>query len=152
MHLADRVWNTYCNYVNKFGHHHDHDNIPSSNPLSVFSKVIDQSNKYIFFLSVQFIMDQYAASIKSDIELFLLKYVPSISLIRANNKEILGSLKIERDELSSEETDKLIYYLVGTFPQMRGLGCHDISELVHDTVKFVIQKSKEKGRCSSFLH
>lgn len=92
-------------------------------------------------------MDQYAASIKSDIELFLLKYVPSKSLISANNKEVLGSLKIERDELSEEETDKLIYYLVRTFPQLRDLGCNDISELVHDTVKFVIQKSKERGRC-----
>lgn len=96
-------------------------------------------------------MDQYAASIKSDIELCLLKYVPSKSLIRANNKEVLGSLKIEKDELLEEETDKLIYYLVGTFPQLRDLGCHDISELVHDTVKFVIQKSKERGWCSSFL-
>lgn len=95
-------------------------------------------------------MDQYAASIKSVIELFLLKYVPSKSLIRANNKEILDSLKIERDELSSEETDKLIYYLVGTFPQMRDLGCHDISELVHDTVKFVIQK-KGVGVVASFI-
>lgn len=32
---------------------------------------------------------------------------------------------------------------MGTFPQLRDLGCHDISELVPDTVKFVIQKSKE---------
>lgn len=91
-------------------------------------------------------MEQYAASIKSAIEL------PTKSLIRANNTEVLGSLKIETDELSDEETDKLIYYLVGTFPQLRDLGCHDISELVHDTVKFVIQKSKERGRCTSFLH
>lgn len=96
-------------------------------------------------------MDQYAASIKSDIELCLLKYVPSKSLIRANNKEVLGSLKIEKDELLEEETDKLIYYLVGTFPQLRDLGCHALSELVHDTVKFVIQKRKERGWCSSFL-
>lgn len=32
MHLADRVWNTYCIYVNKFGHHNDHDDTPSYQP------------------------------------------------------------------------------------------------------------------------
>lgn len=92
-------------------------------------------------------MDQFASSIKAEISSFLERYTPSYSLPKANETNKIGRLESNTTEISQQDENSLIPYLLENFPEIKRLD-RDAAEVLHDTIQFVIKSHKDKGELS----